>query len=98
MAAALLLSTILLDLPDAWCDPLPIQPDEASMSVPMPADADACDEVCVADCFCCSNPLPAVEAALLERPEAPAGAREVLVDSTAAGFTALPEHIPISRS
>jgi hypothetical protein len=98
LAAALLQSTIVFDLPDAWCDPLQIQPGVTSMSFPQPRDADACDDVCVADCFCCSTPLPALEPTLVARPEAPAETRDALVDATAAGFTTLPEHIPIRRS
>lgn len=96
LAASLLLGMIVMDLPDAWCDPLPIQESRMSASVPAPAGTDACGDVCVPDCFCCSASVPAVQPMRPPRPAVEAGERAALVASAASGFSPVPEHVPIT--
>jgi hypothetical protein len=95
--AILLLATIVGDLPDAWCDPLPLQEDRPGLSPPEAEAPEACNEVCVPDCFCCSSTVPAIRPMQIERPAHPVEGRWLLVLSVASGFPSLPDHVPIGR-
>ena len=84
------------DLPDAWCDPPPLSQDDHSLAIPRPADADACEDVCVPDCFCCATTVPAAQPMSIERPDPPAEKQPSSILSIATGFSSLPEHVPIA--
>jgi hypothetical protein len=80
LVATLLLALVYTDLGDASCDPLAPVPQSGAPALTTPAGTgpndEACQDVCVPDCFCCARSLvaghvhapPAVPAAPFDVP------------------------------
>jgi hypothetical protein len=98
LVAIALLALIGGDLTDVSCDPIGIHPENASFTHPAPPSGDSCGEVCIPDCFCCASKLPAQSAFVIWK-------AEILLDTPAspvchsvAGFSFIPDHVPIFLS
>lgn len=52
--ALALMAVVAGDLLDAACDPLPTWTDTTTVEAGSGGDADACSDICVADCYCCN--------------------------------------------
>jgi len=90
------LALIVLDFWDSSCFAFVGDPPDPGLYSHSAKQADACAAFCVPDCFCCSNPAPAVSVALTEEPGPPADAPTAPAQVCTAGFSPVQDHIPIS--
>ena len=96
LAAIALLALIGGDLADVSCDPLGIHPESTSLTHPIAPMGDSCGEVCIPDCFCCARTLPARSAFVIWKAEVLLDPPLLPVCHSVAGFSTLPDHVPIS--
>lgn len=94
--AALLLLIIVVDLGEAYCDPLPTPSGPLTMTGAQEEGSEACRNGCMPDCFCCSRPLPAANAFSFDDPRL-IGAN-IFVDAPrlAADFSDVVDHVPLA--
>lgn len=97
IVAVLLLAVVCADLGDAACDPLePVPPPGAPALTSTPGtgqDAEACEDFCVPDCFCCARSL--VAGAVLPPPALPHTSFGASPDEdSVAGTRAVLDHPP----
>jgi len=97
-AAVALLALIGADLTDASCDPIGIHPECAAFSRPAPPADDSCGQLCIPDCFCCARTLPARSAFVIWKAEILLDPPLMPVCHSAAGFSFILDHVPISSS
>ena len=95
-AAILILGLLTVDLVDSWCDPLTIPGLRPTVGSSQPNRTDACANVCVPDCFCCSSAAPAVTVSLMQEPTPLSDVPVSPVQFLAAGFSPFIDHIPIT--
>ena len=94
--AVALLGVIALDLVDAQCDPLRLPGTRVVVDPDDDADTDACADLCVPDCFCCSTTVLALAPYALTiagaTPQAPAPPSYRIT----AGVQRVPDHVPLT--
>jgi len=94
--AAALLGVIAFDLVDTQCDPLRLTGGWVVVDTSSDADIDACADVCVPDCFCCSTTVLALAPYALTiagtTPQAPAPPSYRIT----AGVRRVPDHVPLT--
>ncbi len=93
-AAILLLALFALDLGDASCDPLRVAGD-LIFDLPVDVTPDACANVCIPDCFCCSTSLTAVPEFILAEPRPSHESAAAQSPEPASGVPHSPDHVPI---
>ena len=96
VVALLILGLLVLDLGDAWCDPL-----IASGADPMISDTgtgavDPCSGTCVPDCFCCSSNVAAASLHLVCEPVPTALTPNVTDVAASSGFGLPLDHVPLA--
>ena len=92
----LVLALIALDLWDASCDSTLVPQRNPTISSHASSAPDVCGRFCVPDCFCCSNPAPAVRVELTYQTAPLAQAPLLPVRHVAAGFLPVLDHVPLS--
>jgi hypothetical protein len=98
LAILLLLVSIMGDMGDSYCEPVPVST-EARLTAPQEsAAADPCAEGCVADCFCCSHPVPALREQGVGSFHSTLNAWPQIVPLLAAGVPRAVEHVPLRLS
>lgn len=96
LAAIALLVLIGSDLTDVACDPLGIHLGSVSLTHSAPPGEDSCGQLCIPDCFCCAHTLPAQAAFVIWKAEILLEPPQLPVCRSVAGFSFIPDHVPLS--
>jgi hypothetical protein len=95
IVAVLILGLLVLDLGDAWCDPLIAPGAGPLISTTATSSTDPCSGTCVPDCFCCSSSVPAVSLHLTCEPLTSMLALHVTEAAASSGFEIPLDHVPL---
>jgi hypothetical protein len=95
IVALLVLATVVADLGNASCDPIPRPNDQANLFSPQPAqDDDPCAAFCVPDCFCCSSLLVTGSVLLIADARPLEGTPSAPAERVSFGVSPIPYHPP----
>jgi len=92
--ALAVLATVVADLGDASCDPLPTPGDDPALFSPVPAHDDPCAGFCVPDCFCRASLLVAREQVLTAESGQSENTSPAPPDRVSIGASPIPDHPP----